>query len=403
MWKRRLALTACVLALCLVGLYVFLGSARVAGRVRDRLASLLGVEVSVASARVGLVGSSSARGIIVREREPDDDAPPMLTIGDATMAVSLLGVLGGEQPATVDLHDAELSLRFGADGKLLTRLPRLEPGGGAVPEMRIHGGRVVLDQAGREPLTLTGLDGTLTGEEDGVVLAGTATEPEWGDWVVRAEYRRDERTFVLRLQSPRTDLGMAKLRRLPFVSPKVWTAVEIAGTTSVDLTVRVPIGRPKVGYRLDLGVVAAAVYVPSIELRTTGTAGQVLVEDGVVHLNEVHGPYAGGRLAVTGRLDWSLAPAQLQFNIKANDVQVEYLPASWKLPPRLEGRVDMTADLLVRLEPTGVQTTGKGIGQITRVVYGGVASPVGVPIRLLAEGSRFRLRPTLPPLLLGGG
>ncbi len=402
---RRFVLLAILALLLLGGLHVYLGSSSVREQIREWLRGRLGVEVAVASARVGIVGTSSAHGVAVQERDQAvTAAAPWLHVPRALLELSLLGILGGHAPAGVDLHEPTLHLRFAESGQLLTALPRFESGtGSTAPPIRIHQGRLILDQAGRKPFVLTGLEGEIQSRQEsetvagGCVITGTITDPAWGVWDLHADYQPRDRRFVVQLKTLRADLTPEHFRSLPFVSPRVWQSVEVGGTTAAALTLTIPIGTPGVRYRIDLDVVRADLYVPTIELRANDVAGRVLIENGIVQLQHVAGDYGGGHLETTARLDFSRPPSQMQFNIQARDVLLTGLPRSWKLPGQLSGQVDLTADLLVRLEPTGVRTTGKGTGTIRQAVFASLPTPP-LSLQLIADGSRFRLRPILPSL-----
>lgn len=395
----RLLILGAVLGGLVLGLHVYLGSIHVTQQVQQRLSRLLGLEIEVEQARIGLWEGSTVQGVAAQESIPLQDRSPFVQVRKAELDLTLWGILGGALPDSIDLTGASLHLRFADTGKLLTTLPKPGASGASLPTLHIHEGRITLDQQGREAFTLSGLEAKLQEKPEGYELDGTLADPQWGDWSVQGNYDRGQERLILRLTTPHTTVRQDMLRRLPFVSPNVWAAVEVNGTTGADITLRFPVGaRPS--YRVDLDVESADLRIPSIELRAHGVSGRTLIEDGVVQLQGLLGEYGGGQLETTARLDFSSPPSQLQFNIKADQVQIQQLPRSWNFPERLRGRVGMSADLIVRLEHPRTQTTGKGEGWIHEVVFGeDLAWPRPIGIRLTADGTRFQLHPMLPALI----
>lgn len=390
-WRLVVLVLLGVLGVACAGLYVYLGSAAVAAQVAAQLKQLLGVEVTVGSARIGLLGASTAQDVTVQERASQ---AALVRIQQAKLDLTLLGAIRSALPGSVDLDGAEVRLRFAADGKLLTALPQLQGGGPPVPPVRVRNGSVVLDQEGRAPLRLSGAELTLAPAADGLTIDGTITDPEWGRWTVAMRLEAVAQLFTLRLHKKSADLDMTLLRQLPFVAESVWKAVQIAGTSDVDFTLRVPFGQ-KVSYRVLLDVARAEVYVPVIELRVADVVGKAIIEDSLVLLDRLKGKVAAGKLGVSAALDFRQPPAQLKFDVDAAEVAVEKLPPSWKLPPALRGLVDLKAILLVVLAPDGVRTSGEGSGDIHNARFGDLEFRKA-PLRLVADGKRFRLLPKLP-------
>jgi hypothetical protein len=380
-----------VLVVGFLGLYVYLGSSSIAQQVRARLKQLLNVEVAVGSARIGLVGNSTAQDVTVQERnQPVGETPPLIRITEAILDLTLLGALGDGMPAGVDLNKADLYLRFGADGKLLTALPDLQ-GGGTVPPVQIHNGTVTLDQVGRQPIKFSGVNVKITRGSDGFAIQGQLDDPDWGTWAVDSSFQPASKLFTLHLTNPKAEAEMGRLRKLPFVSPNVWTAVEVSGTTAVDFDVRVPIGQ-KVNYTIDLDVARANIHVPSIELKASEVSGKVRIKDSVVLLDNLKGNFAEGTLSTKADLNFTKSPSVLKFGIQADEISLTSLPDSWGLPKGLRGKGDMKAILLVEIASTGVNTSGQGDGDIHDASYGELKLS-RVPLKLYSDGRKFRFRP----------
>src|SRR5438270_4062365 len=109
-----------------VGLVVcarlYLHSSRVTARVAERLESLLGGKVAVGRADIGLRGGSSLHDLAAYEAGATPNSPAWLRVTDVAADISALSVVRGESmPDHIDLHGAELYLRFDREGHLLTR------------------------------------------------------------------------------------------------------------------------------------------------------------------------------------------------------------------------------------------------------------------------------------------
>ncbi len=100
-----------------VGLVVcarlYLSSTRVTAQVAERLESLLGGKVTVGKANIGLHGSSALHDLRAYDEGASANAPAWLEVTDVSADLSALGLLRGESmPAHIDLHGAEVYLRF---------------------------------------------------------------------------------------------------------------------------------------------------------------------------------------------------------------------------------------------------------------------------------------------------
>src|SRR5207247_550962 len=67
---------------------------------------------------------------------------------------------------------------------------------------------------------------------------GTIADPSWGNWTAKGSFDSSKESptsgdVALNLDTPHADVTMVKLRSLPFVSKKVWKAVQAEGATPV--------------------------------------------------------------------------------------------------------------------------------------------------------------------------
>jgi uncharacterized protein involved in outer membrane biogenesis len=245
---RRLLVRASLFALALAavllaGLRLYLRTPGVRAMVQREITAAVGAPAEVGSAEVALWGDSSVGRLRLLDAA---DGRPLLTAGRATADLSVLGWLRGRtSPRTIVLQDAEVRLRFDADGNLLTRLPA-PPAGGETPALLVRGGALTLEQQGRAPFTLHQIDLALRQD----TLTGAVHDPAWGQFDVTGRIDPDGRAS-LTLAGAGARLTPALLRSLPVVPPALWSTVEADGP-AVPLTFSLALAPtpPLVRYRL---------------------------------------------------------------------------------------------------------------------------------------------------------
>jgi hypothetical protein len=403
---RRLRIFLIVLIVLLVLLGVayevgrrYLGSRRVADEVARRLQAAYGGHVEVGDVDIGMGGSSAHHVRLFEEKQGRPARVPWADIGDVETDVSLWDLLRGDaNPQRLTFRDANVTLRFDEKGRLLTDLPRPKDTSATLPVIRVAGSRLVLQQAGRPEVVVSGIDGQLEPDGSRVRLSGKVTDPHWGDWTLTAEANRLSREAHATLKTVHpVHVTQEMLNSLPFIAPAVWKEVQAEGDTPVEFTLAT---RPKekgVHYRVVLEPQNTAVRVTAIDLRGEHAAGGLVVDDGVVTLRQVHGQAFGGRVATDGVLDFISRPQKLDFKARVNDLVVTDLPKSWGLGEQIEGRLTGTANLVVTISDGGVHTSGTGKGVIDHARVGGQpADPITIELRQRPEGRGFRLSAEAP-------
>jgi translocation and assembly module TamB len=375
----------------LVALRFYLSSAAAVRQVAARLQDMLGGRVEVQSAQIGLLGTSSVRGIEVYE---DGEAnKPWLRIEDATADVSALSVLRGQSPENIQLLRARLRLRFDSSGRLLTKLPaKKKTAPEKLPHFHIEGGELTFDQQHRSPMILRGVQAELASDEKGLTLTGTVSDPFWGDWKANGDFNSTGTQGSLTLDTKNVAVTMTKLKSIPFVPPSVWREVHIEGMTpaKLHLNVQTTGDKTSVRYRVEISPRDAQVRVPSIDLDAVQAHGRAVVADEVVELDNVHGKTAGGSIGVSGKLNFHDEPARLAFKVGVEDVRLHDLPRSWKIPSEINGKLTGSADLIVTLKNGKIQTAGSGEGVVREAKWGGFTLSKPVRLSLRSENGRFR-------------
>jgi hypothetical protein len=386
-----------LIAVALVAARFYLSSGRVANQVRQRLQEFLGGTVQVGAVDLGLTGDSSVSGITVYDEDRAAGVKPWIRIARVRADVSALGLARGQMPQSVTLHDAQLSLHFAADDRLLTRLPAVKPTPGLrLPGVSIEGGTLTIEQDGRPPMVVHGIHADVTGEGGAVRVKGTVDDPTWGQWTAEASYDPDTHRVSLRLECPPRLVKMEQLRSLPFISAKVWEEVQVEGDTPVVFTLAFqPPGQGVLSARglhsrIEMQPRDTWVQVSSIDLTATGASGKLVVEDKVVTLTGVRGHTAGGEIATDAVLDFRPRDSVLDFKrIEVRGVAIHKLPHSWRLPP-FDGRLTGRARLSLTVVNGKAVPRGSGEGQIEDARWGLVRLKRPIRLALHTDGRRIR-------------
>ena len=128
---------------------------------------MLGAPVQVDSVDVGVAGPSSVHGLRIFEAGDEAKKSPFVTVDTASTDASAVDLVEGKSPNEITLNGAAISLRFDDSGKLVTHLPKPQPGGGPMPRLHIENGTLTLNQNGRPPMVIQGIKADLVGDSDG--------------------------------------------------------------------------------------------------------------------------------------------------------------------------------------------------------------------------------------------
>jgi hypothetical protein len=387
MWRRlkRLLLVTAALCALLAGLgKLALASDFAARRAVARIGAAVGAPVRAGEVQLGY-WASALRGLEVLETLTTPQPPPWTAVGAVEADLSLLQLLRGDlADGAVTLRDVHVTLRFDRDGRLLTGLPVPPAPPAALPLVRLDGGTFTICREGVPDEVFHNIRLELRGDGDKLTLSGTVDDPDWGPWTVAGGRDAADGPFTLALRTAaEVHATPALLRRAPFVPPVTWREVDLEGDTDCALTLRFePNGR--VRYQADLHPHDTRVTVRAIDLTAAPARGRVLVEDGVVTLEDVRGQAAGGDVKVGSVMDFRSAASVLRFTVEAGQVALRRLPEAWRVP-RLDGQVSGRADLELTIR--GGRTTTRGHGEGTVKAF-----PLLRPIRLIldSDGTGFR-------------
>jgi uncharacterized protein involved in outer membrane biogenesis len=397
-WKRRLVLVFALgltfLACLLGGAKLFLCSDHFKGMLAERLQTALNGKLHFSAVDVGL-NATSVHDVVLVEQGSEHPWAKIEHVEAETPLLKLLGgALGADQ---VTFHKPDVTLRFDAQNRLLTVLPEKKEPLPALPPIHLDAGTLTIAQEGREPFHLANLSGTATTRDGKISFAGKVNDPVWGAWTVAMTHDPKTSASQMNLQATGAAVKQNMLSALPFVSPKVWKQVQCNGVTNADVTFRNnPVGG-KVLYRVALEPSETTVEVPRIGLRAEHASGKVVIDNGLVTITNVTGQVANGKLETNSTLDFRQPVYEHHFAITAEKLDLHLLPARWRIPSTLRGRLSGSANLAVKIGDGKPQTSGEGEGVIEQARLAMLPlSGAPIRIRLLADEGGYHFLPLLP-------
>src|SRR5262249_46320232 len=147
---------------------------------------------------------------------------------------------------------------------------------------------------------------------------------------------------------------------------------------------------PGIHYRVTADPGGVRVSVPSADLFVTDIAGELVMEDGILTLRDLHGRAAGGEIRADAVLDFKDTPVKLQFDrVVARGLDVHKLPSSWNVPKQFGGQLVGQARVTVTIRDGKVQTTGAGDAHLENAQVLGQPAEVRLQLTSGPQGLKF--------------
>ena len=336
--------------------------------------------------------SSGVTGVQLHE-SASDDSPIWFSSDRISTDVSLARLIRGRlMPTRITIDHPKVIFRLDAAGQPLTKIPvgsdaagpKAQADFGSLPDIVATGGELTLDQQGRKPMTIRGVDARLAPALDGGDLTVTTDDPTWGQVKIAGHFDPSFKNGSLEIKtSPGFVADPEKLARIPFIPADVWSNIEPRGPVDARVKIDLALDSPKpVTVHTDITLKDTAAKLNSLQIETTDTTGHVVIDDAVVKLEDLRGKAIDGSIHANGTLDFSHEVPRFDLDLRLRGVDVTKAPPSWQLGEvgatgRLSGRVD----LKVGLEPSSPDLTGTA-GRA--VIEDG--SFQGIPIKSLSLG-----------------
>lgn len=408
---RVILIVAIILVVTGFALRWYISSTYVIEMVQTRLQKLYGGKVKFTNVDVG-VGSSELSGFELFEKESQDDDAPWLTVEKVETDLSILSVLRGEEmPNRIRIQGAVVTLRFDEQGRLLTTFPgnpETEPKSGLpkvegevpatpLPNVTVENSTIKIRKAGAAELLIHKVNGRLQPQEGKAAISGTLENEKWGKWNLSGAVTDENDQVAVELKSVEpVAVTQAMLDQIPFVPASIWREVQFSkGRTEAVVHLRKDLAKADgpIHYRVELNPSSTNFHIRALKMDATEARGKVTIEDGLVKLRDVEASAFGGGVATSGDLDFRGAVTQFAFAaIRADQVQVERFPPSWKFPKQISGKLVGSAALAVTIDEKGeIQTKGDGKGKIVDASVAGqpAAEPITLELQPVPGGFRF--------------
>ncbi|MBN9122079.1 MAG: hypothetical protein J0I06_23550 [Planctomycetes bacterium] len=389
-----------VVVLLRVGLGIYLNTASGKALVARQITARIGMPVEVTRVRFGLV--TSAIGLKVFDPSvADRSRSEVFSVESADADITLFDLARGHiAPKTVELKNVDLQLHVDADGKVLTTMPKMPEGtgGGApMPAVKLTGGRVTIHQDGRPEFALKGVDVLVEPNGDRVKLSGTVDDPLWSKWTVAGEINQATKTGSVEVATPDGPLTMDRLGSIPFVPAAVWKHIGADGRGAIDLKLWMGSDH-EVHYAIEVRPNAASLTLHDAEVTLTQAVGLVRVSGAKIELRGAKAALATGTITADGMVDFGPEPTVANVKVGAEGLDVTRLPAAWGLPHDIEGKLQGSADLKLKIFDNGrIETAGGGAGEIVGAKIRGI--PITFKVELRSDGQRYRFD---KPMGVGG-
>ncbi len=334
--------------------------------------------------------SAGIRGVELGEND-SPGSPSWFTADRISTDVSIRSLLRGRvMPTRVEIDRPKVAFQLDAKGQPTTKIPFVpEPAvagkGGSkpipLPEVVAKDGEITLQQQGRKPMTIAGVEARLNTVDGGEQVDVTTDDPTWGKVKVGGRFDPTFKNGEVDIaSSPGFVADPDKIERIPFVPAEVWANVEPRGPVDAKVKITIKADDPKpIAVHTELDLKGTTARLNSLQVTATDATGRVVIDDGLVQVENLKGKAVDGTIAASGNLDFTQNPPRFDLDVRLKDVDVTKAPPSWQLAEtgatgKLTGKVDLRATI----SPDGVDLTGTG-GQA--VIENG--SFQGIPIKSL--------------------
>ena len=321
------------------------------------------------------------------------DSPVLFSAGRISTDNSIVGLIRGRiRPTRVEIDQPRFAFRFDEKGQPLTKIP-LAPSAGekgranpspALPEIVAKGGEITLQQAGRGPMKIAGVDARLIPEPDGSKLAVETDDPTWGKVAIDGHFDPTFKNGEFRIETgPGFVADPEKLARIPFIPAEVWSNIEPTGPVDAKVRIKLAVDSPRpVEVHTDLTLRGTHAKLKALQVESSDTTGHIVIDDALVNVEELKGKTLDGTITARGKLDFGQKVPRFDLDLRLRDIDVTKAPPSWQLGEvGATGRLSGNIDLKVGLAPSGPDLTGT-VGRA--VIENG--SFQGIPIKSLALG-----------------
>ena len=315
--------------------------------------------------------SAGVTGLALGESKAPD-SPTWISAERISTDISLGGLLRGKfLPTKVEVEHPKLSLEFAKDGNLATPIPLKPDKTNAkaktatqsfpIPEVIVNHAELSLGQKGKSPLTIASAHARLFGAGGEEKIEATTDDPVWGNATVTGHFNPTfSKGSVTLATAPHFSVDTEDVKKVPFIPAEVWDNVAAKGP--VDGTVKISLDQsatPPIHVLTKLKLNGVWAKLVPLQVETTETTGQIVIDDAQVEVNHIRGKAIDGTIRAAGLLDFSKNPPDLNVDLRLKGINVEKTPAAWQLDQLgATGTMTGRVDLRVRLGADRIDLTG---------------------------------------------
>ncbi|MFO0864578.1 MAG: hypothetical protein U0744_08000 [Gemmataceae bacterium] len=376
----------------------YLRSKAVANQVQAKLQEAIGGAIQVGEADIGF-GSSSISDVQIREIEKPKEEP-WLSVGTITTDLNVFSVLRGAMPNEMTITGAKVLLRFDREGAFADEAAgTAETAGdsttslGSLPEITLKDSQITFRKEGSDDMVAEKVNVTLSRSPQGPIAAGSFEANQWGKWTAKGEANEAAKRVEVRLFSDgRVKLTEPMLYQIPFAPAKVWRACKIpTSETNCTLTLAVDVAKAELHYKAEMEPTKTSVEIPAIDFVASDAKGKVTIDDNLVTLRNIEGEAFDGKVSTDADLDFRGNGMTFKFfKVAADKLVMSKLPASWKLPKTVQGKIVGTASLEIEIPPEGkMKTSGEGKARVVDAKIAGQTAEITLQLKPAPGGFRF--------------
>ncbi len=337
--------------------------------------------------------SAGVSGVELHETA-DPGSPVWFAADRVSTDVSIARLLHGRlMPTRIEVDRPRVVFRLDEKGQPLTRIPvapssagQAPPDASTLPVVVTKNGEITLQQEGRKPMKITGVNARLAPVADGGKLDILTDDPTWGQVKLSGHFDPTFKNGEFQIDtSPGFVADPEKLERIPFIPAEVWANIEPRGPVDAKVAIKLAVDSPRpVHVHTDITFKGTDAALKSLQVKSSDTTGHVIVDDAEVNLKGLQGKTLDGSLAADGKLDFSSKVPRFDINLRLKNVDVTKAPKAWQLGEIVSsGRLSGQVDLKVALAPSGADLTGT-TGQA--VIENGMFQ--GIPVQSLELGMK---------------
>ncbi|MDX2037601.1 MAG: AsmA-like C-terminal region-containing protein [Isosphaeraceae bacterium] len=299
--------------------------------------------------------------LLERGGEPN----PWLEIDRAVIAFDWRAILSGMPPVRrLDARGARARIRLDAEGRPIT-LARIRPdpnaGARKLPRIELSESILILEQPGRPPFEIGGIQGSLAEGMQALELSLTSTLPAWAPAQVDGTLAHDFTTGRIEVSGRGAlEITPERARSLPWIPLATWRQVVLHGPSNWSVLLELEGGAvPPLKFVAVADLAGVAMELPTLRLAGEQVRGRVRSSGPVVFVDEVVARTTGGTLEASGRLDFSAPEPSYDLTLGLESIDAAQLADAWKIDSHdVRGHLNGSVALRASIEPEVVDFSG---------------------------------------------